>query len=189
MFLKILLLLPQLFFFVHADAHIDICVVRIQDGHSNEHDSISKTHCEMYDRLNHNNTSTMQTIDLDGTIAGCWIYETDADELFYWNTNLNPSGMCAHPHYCVQYVDCDAGVEAMEVLYLAPPPPPTAPTVGIGTVDLTPAPTPTGSTTRKDPQINSKDIIMIMMLILVVTIIIVGYFVVRTNKRSRLTYP
>ena len=54
-------------------ANADICVVRVQDGHSNEQDSISAEHCDLYDRLHHNNETTLQVIDMDGTIAGCWL--------------------------------------------------------------------------------------------------------------------
>tara|TARA_B110000211_G_C13988505_1_gene512868 strand:- start:40 stop:603 length:564 start_codon:yes stop_codon:yes gene_type:complete len=174
-------------------ANADICVVRVQDGHSNEQDTISKSHCELYDRLHHNNVSTLQTIHLDGTIAGCWVYETDVGEVFYWNNNLNPSGMCAHPHYCVQYVDCSEGTNGAELLYTSPTPPPTetppptAPTIGIGTVAVTQRPTSTP--TLKKATIPTKDIIMICTIVLVTLLFIMGYVIVRTNKRGKLYYP
>ena len=90
--LEKLILLLSLVPPIHGQWDNDICVIRSQDGHSNEQETISKEHCEFYDRLHHNGQDTLQSIDLDGTIAGCWVYETETEERFYYNTNLNPSG-------------------------------------------------------------------------------------------------
>jgi len=161
----------------------DVCVVRIQDGHSNEEDSITHAHCELYDLLHHNGTSTLRVIDIDGTVAGCWLFE---GETFYYNSNLNPSGMCSVPHYCIQYADCaTSNAEGLETLIQT-----NATNAGGGIT--TAAATPTAALTaslRPEPAFPSHDIIKYSTIVLVIILAIIGYLLIRTNHRVRLTYP
>lgn len=191
MFLGILLLI--ILGIIHGQTN-DICVIRTREGHSNEQDTISQAHCAMYDRLHHNNQSTMQVIDLDGTIAGCWLYETEEEEVFYYNTNLNPSGMCSSPHYCIHYTDCDSAVEGTETLYVAPTATPTsqAPTSdsqgnGIGVADLSEE--PTSAPTREDPSTPTSTILLVAVITLVSLTSIAGFIATKTQTRTDVTYP
>ena len=163
----------------------DICVLKIQDGHSNEQDSISAEHCDLYDRLNHNNETTLQVIDMDGTIAGCWLFDGSTH---YYNTNLNPSGMCSPPHSCLQYVDCLAGILGTEILIAAATTAPTTTTTdgGIGTVAVN-APT-IEPTSRPDPSHPMKDIITIAAVVLMSCLGVVGYIITQTRARADIVY-
>lgn len=183
---------------IHGQWDSDICVQRIQNGHSNEQDTISEIHCELYDRLHHNNQSTMQVIDLDGTIAGCWLYETDTEETFYFNRNLNPSGMCAHPHYCVQYAQCltegETPPDNFEVLYVAPTPAPTTQTPtseqqGIDIANLLATEEPTSSPTREEPSFPTHTILIVATITLVTLAAIGGFVATKTSARADITYP
>ena len=170
----------------------DICIVREQDGHSNEHDSISESHCELYDRLRHNNQSTMQIIDIDGTIAGCWLFETDSTETFYYNKNQNPSGMCSAPHYCLQYTPCttEHQPDSYEVLYVAPTAAPTsqAPTnqggIDIANVQTTNTPT----VPRNPPSFPTHDILAIAVTCLISLGLIAWFATLRANAKSDVSY-
>lgn len=170
----------------------DICISRVQDGNTNEQGSISEEHCRLYDRINHNNVSTLQEINLDGTIAGCWLYETNTEEIFYWNSDPNPSGMCSAPHYCIQYATCSDA--AAEVLYVEPTIAPTTnPTIqptnsngGIGTAGVTDP--PSSAPTRSEPSYPTKNIILIATIALVSFLVVMGYFATQTRHRQNVTY-
>jgi len=171
----------------------DICVKRVNDGHSNDIDTITQEHCAMYDRTMNGNVDTMQILDLDGSIAGCWVHETTGSETYYYNTNLNPSGMCSSPHFCVQYADCSA-IDSVAI-FVAPTDAPTAtlaPTDteyeyeggdGIGGVSLT-----TDPPTHSEPTTPTKDIIMIAAIVLVFLTTVFGYFVARSHQRTNISY-
>jgi len=196
-----LIRLLLLFFYVHlirGQWDSDLCVQRIQDGHSNEQDSISEVHCELYDRLHNNNQSTLQVIDLDGTIAGCWVYETENGETFYFNKNLNPSGMCSSPHFCVQYTECLTGGETppdnFEILYIAPTPSPTtqSPTSeqeGINLSNVLATEEPTASPIREDPSFPTHTILIVATITLISIATILGFVATKTNTRADITYP
>jgi len=140
----------------------------------------------------------MQVIDLDGTIAGCWLYETESEETFYYNKNLNPSGMCASPHYCVQYTDCIAEGEPLpanyEVLYVAPTPAPTtqAPTSeqqGIDIANIFETDEPTPAPTREEPSYPTHTILLVATILLVSLAAISGFIATKTAARADINYP
>jgi hypothetical protein len=192
MIIQFLLLL--LFSTAQAFTDNDVCVVLIQDGHSNEQDSITADHCELYDRLKHNNASTLQTINMDGTIAGCWLYETDTEEVFYYNENLNPSGMCSAPHHCVQYADCTANVSGSETLYIAPTSSPTSPAPttdddGIDVASNDMSDSPTNTPTRSPPSFPTNNIIAIATVTLVSLAAVMGFLATKTQHKRNVTYP
>ena len=196
--LERLLLLLSILPTIHGQWDNDICVVRSRDGHSNERETISQDHCAYYDRLHHNGQDTLQVIDLDGTIAGCWLYETETDETFYYNTNLNPSGMCASPHYCVQYTDCIAEGGTLpdnyEAMYLAPTPVPTtgSPTSNEEGIDIASAlytDAPTSSPTREPPSFPRYTILLVSCITLIVFGSIFGFLSIRTTAKADVVYP
>jgi hypothetical protein len=162
----------------------------VQDGHSNEEDSISEAHCDLYDRLHHNNSSELQTIDTSGTIGGCWLYETESDEKFYWNDHNNPSGMCSSPHFCIQYIDCAAIDEGIEVLLAAPTASPTTSTPtsisNIGTAEKDEL--ATKAPTRSDPALPTHNILVIATIALISILAIMGYLGSQTHFRGDVTY-
>lgn len=175
----------------------DLCITREQDGHSNEEDSISELHCEYYDRLHHNNESTLQVIDVSGTIAGCWLYETDTTETFYYNKNANPSGMCSSPHQCIQYTTCltdgETPPDSYEILYVVPTPAPTsqAPTItqqGISLANLIPIDAPTDAPTREPPAFATHNILVIAAVVLTSISTIGGYIAIKTNAKADISY-
>jgi len=169
---------------IHSQLN-DVCVVRSRDGHSNELETISQTHCEMYDNLK-NNQSTIQIIDLDGTIAGCWLYETDTTETIYFNINLNPSGMCASPHFCIQYTNCSALVSGSEVLYKSPTSSPTqSPTVlDMSGIDVANIPS-----VREDSAFETHTIIIIATLLLCSIATGLGFWMLKTQSKADVIYP
>jgi len=178
-----------LFYFplIHGEKE-DICIIRSRDGHTNEEETITQTDCERYDKWLNNNQSTIQIIDVDGTIAGCWLFETKTTETIYFNTNLNPSGMCSAPHYCVQYVDCSSSDDGVEKMYVAPTTTPTStPTTadGIEVSDIDESTTPSRD---EDPEYPTHQILLIATIILVTISSMFFLIAIRTRTKANILY-